>query len=649
MAGWLNGSALYAEIRDNAGNRLTEFKTERDDPWTLIHPYNKIWGRHSRFNRDEFHDKTDFINIYSEGYRTNIYGGDPGTNLYSFSNAVHITQWDMEVRYPNVSVDKPDGDNPLNINNGLNIFALEAPSLNGGIRDTQNANIEDNFRLKLLPEAQPKRFVEIIGSAAPNYQLYYYDGSLEQPKWVKIPVRTHNAVTDNTLAHWDVTKLNGRRYTLVLKTTDAATGKVNQDVFSVGIGTEVDTSKLKSNEFARVDSTFKRASLLFGPDTLETPELITINPVPKNEADFVLPNGVAPLGPIFDIKPDHIQINPDHHVQLELVFSVDELKNTFGVSDPSEVQIYNLAGDDFLEGMATTWVLDTHDNADATDDVYRFTAFLEHFSQYMLVKKQIGEFKITSPLSSGYLKGETTISGRFEKEGELVAVASLKISYGEGVIIYEGTESSFNIPWDVSQLNGNFTLIFEARNAQGETGYYELPVAIDNTAGQSMLLVNGEAISDGEAVTVGSDSIIEIKASDTTAGVEKIEYGWDGASLADYIQPATIPFKEGSHIITYRAIDKNGNVEPLHQGTVQIKQTLVEAGASLPEDLTLTFSSPNHSQNAQVWVTDETQFEIEAQNIDLSLIKYRANRATYQAYEGHFDLNANEEFLLSNT
>ncbi|OGQ06146.1 MAG: hypothetical protein A3F82_08675 [Deltaproteobacteria bacterium RIFCSPLOWO2_12_FULL_44_12] len=654
LAGWLSGGTLQAETRDNYGNRITEFKSDRDDPYTLPVPYRKIWGWHRGFNKDQFHYFTRPINFYNDvsegypaqGYVPNVWGQDPERNLYTFSNVVHLTDWQIEVRYPNVSVDKEDGDNPLDAGtDALNIFHVQDVAYNSGVREPRNGNIEDTFRLKLLPEAQPKRFVEIVGSASSNYELYYYDASKENPSWVKIPPRTHNAVANDILAHWDVTKLNGKNYTLVLKTKDPNSEKVNQDTFNIGIGHKVDTSELNEGEFARVDSTFKRSSLIFGPGSLSQPELITINPVPKNEADFRLPSGVAPLGPIFDIKPDNIQIDPSYHVQLELVFTPEEIRDVFGVADASDLQIYNLAGDELLEGLVTIAQLDIRNVSDPTDDVYRFTANLEHFSQYFLARKQFAKFKITSPRTDEYLKGIVNIQGQVEQDGQLAPIQNLTIRYGE-TFIHTGNEAQFDIPWDVSNLDGSLILVFEAQNDRGETIRHELPVAIDNNAGQSTLLVNGQAVADGGSITAGHDSVVEIKASDEVAGVAKIEYVWDGETFIDYFQPLTIPFTMGTHTIVYRATDKNGNVETPRFGTVKIQETLDSEVAS-QTSLALSLSGPNYVQNNQQWVTGETLFTIAASGGSLTQIKYRAGSATYQAYLEPFDLSGGDDGLYT--
>lgn len=657
LAGWLNGGTLLAETRDNNGGRISVFDSALNDPYTLVTPYNRIWGWHRNFNDDEFHRLTAPINFYSDGYRPYVFGGDPERNLYTFSDVVRLTDWEIELRYPNISVNHPDGENPLNTGgSSLNVFALDEIHVEGpGVRGNQNSNIEDNFRLRLLPEAQPRRFVEIWGSAAPNYELFYYDADEADPRWHAIPVRTRNAVVDGLLAHWDVTRLNGEHYTLVLRSTNG--DQVNQDEFNIGIGARVDTSQLAEGEFARVSSPFMRASLLFGPNALSQPELVTINAVPGEEADFRLPSGVAPLGPIFEVQPDGVEIDPRFHVQLEIVYTPDELREAFGVADASELQIYNLTGDEILEGLATVIVFDDGDDADPTNDVYRFTASLEHFSQYILARREVGRFYITSPRSDSFLRDIVSIEGRIESEprpfsqeaveGELAPITRLTISYydpqnpSDAILIHEGAEAAFAIPWDVSNLEGNFVLRFAAENAQGIVSRFELPVAVDNRAGSSTLLVNGVALADGSSLTVGPDAVIEFRASDETAGVGRIEFAWDGAPLGDYLQPFTVPFASGTHAIAYRAIDLSGNAEALKAGSIRVEETIADEAAQASE-LTLTTSGPLYTRGDETWVTAATQFSLAANASPLNNIRYRAGFPIYRDYQEPFQLNGEE-------
>lgn len=663
LTGWLSGSSLSAQATDNNGGLITTFRSHQHDPFTSGAPYRRIWGWYRNFNQTEYNQYTNSIRFYNDGYAPNIFNGNPGSTLYTFSDVVHINSWNIEVRYPNITVSKPDGDNLLNTGQGnLDIFEINqlsiAPASTIG---NQNANIQDFFKLKLLPEAVPKRFVEIWGSAGANYELFYYDASEENPRWYSIEPRTTNAVNNGILAHWDVTRLNGENYTVLLRTTDG-NGDVNQDTIDIGIGQRVNPGAQ-----TRVYSAFKRSSLIFDANSISQPELITITPVNPTEADFTLPNGVAPIGPIFEIKPDDIEIDPNYHVQLELVFTPSELEDAFGVQDASELQIYNLAGDEILEGLVTIVQFDDRGDSDPSNDVYRFTANLEHFSQYMLSRKVAGHLYIDTPASDASIRGTVNVRGRVETDprpadqqnvpGPLSSLNTIEIGYYpaedpnnktllDSQISVQPTTSIalFDLPWDVSSLNGNYVLYVRAEGPQGGTMIVERPVAIDNLPALSTLLINGQAIADGTQVEIALGSIIEIRARDSASddwqsGVAAIEFSFDGEPFADYTQPFLVPFSEGAHTIVYHAIDNNGNMETDKDATIVVQEALPD-DPSQNTDVTLLLSGPNYKTNGQTWVNNDTLFTLQAQDSDFDVIKFRADGSEYLIYQEPFGIDA---------
>jgi len=657
---WLTDGKISASVYS-----ANAYNTDQHDPYLSSAPYKKIWGNYKDFNEEYYHATTDNINIYN-GYKTNIFNGNPGRNLYSFSDVVRLTNWDLDIRYPNVSISEPDGDN------AWDVFKVDQLSVTpAGVKGTQNSNIDDYFRLRLLPEAAPKKFVEIWGSAGANYELYYYDASKATPKWYSIESRTSNPVSNGILAHWDVTRLNGENYTVVLKTKSG--GNVNIDKFDIGIGTKVDTSTLGQNDFVRVYTPFKRASLVFGAGALPNgSELVTINSVKPGEADFKLPTGIAPLGPIFDIKPDDIKIDPDHHVQLEITYTPSELKDAFGVADASELTIYNLAGDEAIDGLATVVTFDNMDDDDPNNDVWRFTASLEHFSQYFLAKKIAGYFYIESPTSDRSISGLINIIGRVEVEPRpvdapdvpkpLASITSLEISYyPEGnpsskTNIYSKSEansttafSQMSIEWDVSGLNGNYILRFDAKGPQGATATYDLPVAIDNTPAQSSLIINGKAVADGGTVYSASGVVIEIKTSDSASsgwqsGVKYIEYAVDGGEYVKYEQPFNLFLETGTHTIVYHAVDNNNNLESDKSASVIIQEKMSDEESS-GIVLNLVTEGPKHNPANQTWVNDETIFSITSAGGAIDHIKYRVDGSEYQVYGESFSIQSGEEGL----
>lgn len=666
---WRTDGNISAEVMHNGG-LLTSYHTDQHDPYlqsTTIAPYKKIWAAYNNFNSEYFKRTTDNINIYNGGYRPNIFSGSPGTNLYSFSDRVRLTGWDIDVRYPNITVSKPDGDNALNTGSGhQDVFAIDTTHVTpAGIRGVQNSNIEDYFRLRLLPDAVPKRFVEIRGNAGTNYELFYYDNDEVSPQWRSIEPRTHNTVSNNILAHWDVTKLNGENYTVILRTKSGS--NVNIDTFNIGIGTIVDTSGGSAGDICgRAYTPFKRASLIFGCGSLpEGPELITISPVDRSEADFTLPAGIAPLGPIFDIKPDDIEIDPNYHVQLEITYSRDELE-TFGVG-ASEITIYNLAGDNVLEGLATVATYDDMDDADPSNDVWRFTAVLEHFSQYFLGRKSAAYFHIDSPASDQFLNGIIDISGRAEAlprtDSEtpqaLAGLTDISISYYSEddpdsiTQIYHESRGSattsiseFNFEWNVSNLNGAYVLRFDSAGPQGSNARHEIHVAIDNNPTQSVLLINGRAVADGANIAVATGAVIEIKTTDTQSeewqsGVQKIEYSFDGGDYEEYQQPFNLYYITGEHEFVYRAIDNNGNIEP-DKSAIIVVEEMMQGDEADETTINLSVYGPAYNSNNLTWVGEDTTFGLTATG-EYENIRYRVDSSEYLIYREPFSIQTVEE------
>lgn len=664
LQGWLTNGVLSAQIVQNGGV-INSYVAASHDPYLAATPYQKIWGDYKDFGKPYFQRFTKNISIYNDGYTSHVFSGNPGTKLYSFSNVVHLTNWGIDVRYPNVATNKADGDNLLdNGSNPMGIFHVEKINVTAsGVNGTQNSNISDTFQLRLLPDAVPHRFIEIHGSAAANYELYYYDATETDPKWHAIPVRTSNPVSSGILAHWDVTTLNGNQYTVVVKSKSG--NKVNIDKMDVGIGQWVDTDTLSGSQFTRVESTFGRAALIFGAGALNGgPSLVTITPVKKEDADFKIPSGVAPLGPIFNIKPDNINIDPKYHVQLEITFTPAELQEAFGVADASELTIYNLAGDETLEGLATIATLDTHDDSDPANDVWRFTANLEHFSQYFLAKKVAGYIHVTTPTSGTFLSKTVTITGRVESAARtadqktvnqaLAAITGLTVSYfpaqdpktkttifTQTVQTASTTLADINIPWDVAALNGNYVLRIEAMGPAGATSTSEIPVAIDNQATQSGLILNGQAVADGSTITVAPGVTAEIVATDAAtntwaSGVQEILYSVDGAAYTPYTQPFNLFLGSGDHALSYYAVDQNGNEEAAKVANLKVQEATA-SGQGAPT-VQLSISGPTYANSSQTWVSSATQVALASAGAGVDHVSYRVGDGDYVVYSQPFSI-----------
>lgn len=657
MTGWLGNSSgpqtsgglftspnLYVRLDSSTG----DYQTGRDDPYLASAPFHKIFGNYQNFNDDGFHDHTNVINFYRDGYAPNIFSGDPGTNLYTFSDAVRIHDWSsIDVRYPNISITKPDGDNALDSGSGaLSVFRVTDLSTNGtGVVGSQNTNMRDGFRLQLLPNSIPKRFVEIHGSAEAGYQLFYYDNSETTPVWHSIESRTLNAVSDGILAHWDVTRLNGENYTLLLRSRNPATGDVNEDTFNVGIG-----QRIRTGIESRVYSPYRQASLIFNSHTLRTDsDLVSITPIRTSEADFHLPSGIAPIGPIFDIKPEHISIDPRYPVQLELTFTRDELRDVFHVDDPSSLTIYNLSGDDVLEGLVTVVQVD--------GDLYHFTANLEHFSQYLLVNRQAGVIYLNSPTADHVYQNSISINGRVETSlrsdrmtpGPLAAISSLRVTASpvghptETTSLCTTSSAVIDCSWNTTGLNGNYEITITASIPGSSDIKKTVTVAIDQTTPTTRLLLNGQAFADGASGTISPSTIVELVASDDESahwetGVAAIRYRIDGGSDAAYSGPFTLDrLSFGTHLFEYYSLDRNGNVEASKRAHLILGDVLTGADADATH-LTLTTEGPSYSESSQTWVSGETRFRFTTSGARYDQIQYHIGGDEFLIYSDPFTI-----------
>lgn len=666
----LNDTSLFASIESD-GALVTTFATDQHDPFAATAPYKKIWGVIDDFNDDTYRRDTHSVNFFTDGYQAHIFNQAVGTTLYSFSDVVHLNAWTLDVRYPNISTQRPDGDNLLDTGDGhRDIFHLESVQVTPpGVRDARNSNIDDTFRLRLRPDAVPRRFIEIRGSAAAQYELYYYDHTEDAPRWYAIAPRTANPVANDILAHWDVTDLNGAQYTIVLKSPQ--NGAVNLDTMDIAIGTWVDTQTLGADDVVRVFSTFKKASLIFGAGSVaNSPQLVTITPVKPSDADFTLPSGIAPLGPIFSIKPDTIAIDPLHHVQLALVLTPDELTQVFGVANASEVTIYNLTGDDTIEGLATVATFDDHDDDDPTNDVWRFSAALEHFSQYFLARRTAGFVQRLTPPRDSTVHGAITLAGRVETTPRppaapemaqpLAALTALTIraraadGSAPELTLFAQTSAEpstalaeFAVPWDVGALNGAYRVFITAQGPGGATTTSEWPVAIDNAPAQTTLLLGGTAVAPGATVHAAPGVVWELLATDHASetwqtGVAAIEYRFDDDAFRPYEQPMNLALTPGAHRIAYRSTDHLGNQEAERSATIVLAD---DAPSDAPADaltVQVQFSGPTYATQQRLWVGPQTTMQLSAASPDVA-VKYRVATAEFEPYHAAVPLRFSGE------
>ncbi|MDO8526738.1 MAG: hypothetical protein Q7T03_03510 [Deltaproteobacteria bacterium] len=628
-----NSPSIFANVLQGA------FSTSQDT--VLNDTGGKIRGSFSHFNEEGFRVLSNDIKI-KDSYPT----PESYPDLYTFSNAVRINRWDVGLKYPNGDV--VDAFEVVNKNlHGQSALDQDV----NGLPDANDA-VLDTFQIKMKPDVAARRFVEIVGNVgAQNYQLKFYDAATQS--WQDIPKQLSVPKEDGTqtLAWWDVTKLNGENYTVLLR-VEGEEGRINEDIMNVGVG-----KKVVRGEMETVKDAFGRASLNFAPNSLSAADtLVSVAAVKTDDPSLPvlnLPDGTVPMGPVYNLKPDGIAFDPAHPVQMELTYTCEEVWNAFG-GNPAEITIYNLKENGELEKVST--IQSSGDSCAAPDpnQLFTVTAMLEHFSMYLPLKQggSIPTFNVTAPTKNGLFASPLKITGQVSGPD----LESLKISYYpvggnplSTTLIYEESAKVFDFNWETTVPSGDYVLVFEAANVEGVSNFLELPVHLDIDPPLTKMLVDGTAVAENAQVYITPESAISFVSEDGGNEITKIEYKLDAGAYADY----TSPFKlsqsaAGKHQIFYRSVDATGNEEPSRQVTLVLRSLESAPDGSHVETGIVAFG-PSFQNNGQTWVGRNSSLAIGAVqgSTELADIFYRQAGNSFDVYESPVLLNALTEGAYS--
>ena len=610
---------IYADITENG------FSTIKDT--TLAN--GKIENVFPNFNEDEYKIKSDEIIIYDAYESKNNH-----PDFYTFSNIVRINNWDIELKYPNGDMVSAFEvvDKALHGNSALDLDENGIPEVND--------NIRDSFRLKLKPDSVPKRFVEIRGYVeSTDYELKYYNSN--KMLWIDIPTQLSTVHEDetHTLGWWDVTQLNGENYTVLLRVKNNE-DEVNEDTINVSIGKEV-----ISGATTIVSDAFGRTKLHFNEHTLEgETELVTVTPVPTDDPTFPslnLPSGTIPVGPVYNLQPDGISIDPAHPVQMEISYTCEEVWNAFG-SNPAEITVYNLKDNGDLELIST--VNSPADTCDTPDPnkFFTITAMLEHFSNYIMLKEAINipDILLTSPLRDTVYNSPLHIAGSVSGS----ELEYLKISYRENncvserVYIYEGTSNGIDFEWDTNLPSGKYILKIEALNVDGYDNSLEIPINLDTDAPLTKIMVDGEVVPEGQSKFVSEESVVSFMANDkdvdVVSGTTKIEYKIDAESFIEYVAPFNLSGRSiGNHIITFVSYDSAGNRESDRKVTLILREDDIPQNS---ENIATqaVINGIVYESNNELWTNNSSLIEVKPVNASnlLAFTKYAISSAEFVRY-----------------
>jgi plastocyanin len=186
---------------------------------------------------------------------------------------------------------------------------------------------------------------------------------------------------------------------------------------------------------------------------------------------------------------------------------------------------------------------------------------------------------------------------------------------GEHTVTYRATDNAGNVSEPGS---ATFTVVE--------------PSVEDTTPPTVTTEVTGEQDADGAYI---ASATVQILAEDAGSGVATVEYDLDGAGYTPYTDPVVVDIT-GSHTVSYRATDNDGNVsEP---GTVE----LVIVGGGDPPDTTAPIASAqvDGDQDDDGAYIDSATVTINARDGEsgVAFIEYALDDFIFRAYTGSFDV-----------
>ncbi|MFA4874277.1 MAG: hypothetical protein WC690_02950, partial [bacterium] len=623
-----------------------------------------IVGDAKDINADFFRLDSGPYSLYSSHPRFNNPITDSPT-LYSFSDVVHINQWTIDLRYPDGSVnDSFDLTDMLFNPSGTR-------DVDGDGTAESNKNVNDSFKLRLKANAAPKRLIEIRGAVnGDNWELRYFEAKTNS--WQKIA--EGQGARSGTLAWWDVSRLNGREYTVLLRAYEAGGTVKSEDTMEVAIGTLV-----SANAQAVVTSPYRRYSIYFDeyslcpangpyPCNASINELVTVIPIPTDTPGLYLPSGIAPIGPIIEIKPDDIALNPTYQPQLEAYFTREEVETLyandpqevkdriFGITanDPPVMAIYNLKDDGELEQLATINTWDGFGTPGTADDIFRISGMLNHFSRYAILREDDGypRLAIIAPLEGDTVHGAVHITGTVSGLAASDEVSQLSITAtpegGGAQTIPSASGASFDVEWTPGSSQGWYRIEATARTHGGKEVSSSLRVYVDNRAPVTHIVVNEQLLEPGALAVVPPESQIMLISEDATdrgVVVNEIYYHWDSDSTQPYQGLVSLaPIAPGRHSFSCYAKDDQGNQEQEQTAFV----TIIDSNQPGEGDGIATrieFGAPNYTDGHQQWVGPATPITILAADGSAQVyqIRYRFNDKDYQLFTAPLALDGFEE------
>ncbi|GAA4690761.1 Ig-like domain (group 3) [Promicromonospora umidemergens] len=246
----------------------------------------------------------------------------------------------------------------------------------------------------------------------------------------------------------------------------------------------------------------------------------------------------------------------------------------------------------------------------------------------------------TAPTVTGEVTGELDDNGAYVGSAN-VNLAAVDAGSGVASVEYDLDGAGYAAYTDpvVVDAPGEHTVTYRATDVAGNVSepgsatFTVVEAPVEDTAPPTVTTeVTGEQDADGAYI---ASATVQILAEDAGSGVATVEYDLDGAGYTPYTDPLVVDIT-GSHTVSYRATDNDGNVsEP---GTVE----LVIVGGGDPPDTTAPIASAQveGDQDEDGAYIDSATVTINARDggSGVAFIEYALDDFIFRSYTGSFDV-----------
>jgi len=484
--------------------KISAYKNISGDDWTtaddinLVSSYGVIKTPLLKFNEDKFLGKRELE--ISDFYQTADDYQSAAASKYTFlkydpfnnNGETPVDNPNIKIEEWNVKIKDKNGETNKDI-------ALKDIS-------KKDKRVNDAITLKLKLDSAEKRYVQISGKVNGSYELSYFDGETWKRIYEGNNLETSNPGNLDTLAWWDVSRLNGK-YTVLLKSG----GYIAQENISIGTLVPKGTAKTVYSAYKRAELDFPQNAFV---DENKNPidQLVTVTPVSMNEIYVRNRPIIMTQGPIVEIFPSpwKFEVNKETGVDMR-----PTLKFIYTQDDLFELGLWDRSKGNLEVGKDYGFPLNIHQITKSGDlqivsenkqDVelnngeyqYVFSAPLDHFSTYTLLK---GKFSLSAPIvfADRYMTNKDTviIYGTAEPNS-ILNVYVYKEPVNTPLLLGEGESPTS------SQTTSN---LGEGLATAGEDGKFKFENIPLSTEGDNYIYVTSHPKGDENVVTY-SDVVV---------------------------------------------------------------------------------------------------------------------------------------------